>query len=243
MSLRAPHHALSPPIHDDALGGFRSGAVVAIEGTGGHVQKELRAIIVGLRLESVKDLLGQASGIVGCLDHDRRHRTDEYCFGNTTFPVPSDITSHLAAAGRVTHMDCILEVKVSRQGREVIRVVIHIMTGCHLRRATMAASIMCDYSKAASEEERHLSIPVVGSQRPAMRKDNRLTGTPVLVENGDAVFRLDSVHWLISSVWVAWDRSVRGWLAGCGRDARHRGDRTDSRDSLQKHTTRCQMPH
>ena len=58
----------------------------------------------------------------------------------------------------------------------------------------MAAAVMGDHAIALIQEEQHLRVPVIGRQRPAMAEHNGLAGTPVLVENLDAVFGCDGGH-------------------------------------------------
>lgn len=60
--------------------------------------------------------------------------------------------------------------------------------------------MMTIHAETAGKEERHLGVPVVGSQRPAMRKYNRLTGTPVFLEYGDAIFSRNCVHLHLSGL-------------------------------------------
>ncbi len=57
----------------------------------------------------------------------------------------------------------------------------------------MSAAVMRDDAITLSEEEKHLVIPVVGAERPAMVEDDRLSilRTPILVEDLGAVFRGD----------------------------------------------------
>jgi hypothetical protein len=95
---------------------------------------------------------------------------------------------HLAAAGRMADMNGVLQIKMRRQGRKVVGIVIHVMTLARLAGPAMATAVMRDHAIAMTEEEQHLCIPVVGRQRPAMAEHNGLTFAPVLVENLNAVF-------------------------------------------------------
>jgi hypothetical protein len=58
----------------------------------------------------------------------------------------------------------------------------------------MAATVDADHAIAMVDEEKHLGIPVVGAERPAMMEDNRLALAPVFVKNFDAVLRFDKAH-------------------------------------------------
>src|ERR1700716_3396769 len=88
------------------------------------------------------------------------------------------------------------EVKMCGQRRYVVGVMIHVMAAAGLGGAAMAAPVVGDNAIAVLEEEQHLRVPVIGTQRPPMMEDDRLRvlGSPILVENLSAVFRGDRVH-------------------------------------------------
>jgi hypothetical protein len=92
------------------------------------------------------------------LDHQRRNRADERCLRHAIRAMPRDVADYFAAAGRVTDMHGILEVQVRGQRRQVIGIVIHIVTVCRLARASMAAAVMGDDPIAAIQEENELRI-------------------------------------------------------------------------------------
>src|SRR6202035_1136466 len=79
-------------------------------------------------------------------------------------------------------------------------VMVHIMAGGSLCRAPVASAVVGDDSKTAGEKEHHLGLPVIGGQRPTMRKNNRLTGSPIFIEYGDAIFGRYCVHFHVSGV-------------------------------------------
>ena len=81
-----------------------------------------------------------------------------------------------------------------RQFGEIVRIVIHVVTGTDLRRPPVAAPIVCDHTVAALEEEDHLRVPIVGRQWPPVREDDRLSAPPIFVEEADSVLRDDRVH-------------------------------------------------
>src|SRR5580700_5354808 len=62
----------------------------------------------------------------------------------------------------------------------------------------MPPPVMRDDAIATLPEEQHLPIPIVRAQWPAMRKHDRLSLSPVLVENLRAVFGRDSAHIVVS---------------------------------------------
>src|ERR1700726_672089 len=194
MRLGAAHHALAPPVRDDGLRGFGARAVVAIERTLRKVAIKLRAIGGELRLKSIKDLFGEAAGIGRCLHHQGWHRADDGRLRYPALAVPSEIMHHLAAAGGMADVNGILQIEMRRQGRKVVRIMIHVMAVAGLAGPAVAASVMGDDPIAVTEEKQHLRVPVIGRQRPAMREHHRLSTAPILVVNLGAVFGLDGWH-------------------------------------------------
>src|SRR6266850_3347919 len=87
-----------------------------------------------------------------------------------------------------------LEVEMCGQRRQVVGVMIHIMAAIGLARASMASPVVCNHAIAVLKEEQHLRVPIIGRQRPAMRENNRLACSPVLVVDLRAVFRCDRAH-------------------------------------------------
>jgi hypothetical protein len=57
-----------------------------------------------------------------------------------------------------------------------------------------SASVVGDHAEALAEEEKHLRVTVLGRQRSAVAKHDGQTFAPVLVENLNAVFGGDRVH-------------------------------------------------
>jgi hypothetical protein len=72
--------------------------------------------------------------------------------------------------------------------------MIHVMAVAGLGGAAMATPIVGDHAETMAEEEQHLRVPIIGRQRPAVAKHDRLTFTPVLVEDLNAVFAGDRAH-------------------------------------------------
>ena len=66
----------------------------------------------------------------------------------------------------------------------------------------MTAAIDSDNAIAFCQEEEHLVIPVIGTQRPAVVENNGLSlfWAPVFVVNIDAIFRCYECHTADSSV-------------------------------------------
>src|SRR5215469_1691854 len=104
------------------------------------------------------------------------------------------VMHHLAAARRMTNMNSILQIEMSNNSGQVIGIVIHIMTVGGLSGTSVPATVMGNHTIAAIEEEQHLRVPVIGRQRPSVAKYNRLTRTPILVEDLNAILGCDSGH-------------------------------------------------
>ena len=80
----------------------------------------------------------------------------------------SQIARDFATAGGVTDVNGILEVQMRGQRREVIGIVIHVVSVARLGRPPMAAPVVGDHTKAVTDEKHQLRIPVVSRERPAM---------------------------------------------------------------------------
>jgi hypothetical protein len=144
-----------------------------------------------------------------------------------------------AAAGGMTDMHGALEVKVRRQRREVVGIVIHVVAVPDLARAAVAAPVMRDDAEAMVHEEQHLRVPIVGRKRPAVAEHDRLPAAPILVEDLDAVLGGDRRHGndpvrcFYSECRVLWnDTTCRRW---CGLNETDivRGEPTATDDDAQ----------
>src|SRR5271156_3601635 len=78
--------------------------------------------------------------------------------------------------------------------------MVHIVAVASLSRASMATAVMGDHAIAMMQEEQQLRVPIIGRKRPAMAEHNRLTFTPVLVVDRDAILCRDRVHLLLLAV-------------------------------------------
>ena len=65
---------------------------------------------------------------------------------------------------------------------QVVGVVVHVMAVAGLGRAAVPAAIWAT-TRSRAEEEHHLGVPVVRGQRPAVAEHDRLSRSPVLVED------------------------------------------------------------
>src|SRR6266404_335010 len=193
MRLRTAHHALAPPVLDDRLRGFHARPVEAIEWPLRQVAIELRAIGRELRLQSIEHFFGKAAGIFLRLHHQRRHRADQRSLRHPAFAMPSQVMRHLAAAGGMTNVHGLLQIKMRGQNRKVVSIMIHVMAVARLGGPAVASPVMGDDAIAVFEEEQHLRVPVIGRQRPAVAEDDGLSFAPVFIIDVDvsAVFFSD----------------------------------------------------
>src|SRR6202011_4166336 len=99
-----------------------------------------------------------------------------------------------AAAGGMANVNGVLQVEMRGQRRQVIGIVIHVVTVAHLSGPAMASAVMRYDAIAVLEEEQHLRVPVIGRQRPTMAEHDGLTSAPILVENLHAVLGCNRAH-------------------------------------------------
>ena len=73
---------------------------------------------------------------------------------------------------------------------------VHVVAVADLTRPAMTAPVVSDDAKTLAQEIKELRVPVVGTERPAVVKDQRLrvSRAPVLVEHLDAVLGSDHRH-------------------------------------------------
>src|SRR5690606_29549706 len=148
-----------------------------------------------------KHLDRQTTRIRGRLHHDRRHCPDENQLGDASPSVASDVARGFAAAGGMTDVNCVAKVEMLDNGRRIGRIMIHVVAVADLARTAVAAPVMSDDAITPLDEIEHLCVPVVGTQRPTVVKYDRLSRTPVLVEDFDAVLCGDCIHDLLSVGW------------------------------------------
>lgn len=162
VRVRGAHHALAPPVVDQALRDLCARAVEAVEGSRRYVAEELRAILEKRGTEAIEDLDRRTLRILRGLDHDGRNGADQYDLCDSTAAVPRSVARGLSAASRMPNMNRIFQIELLRQLRDIGSVGIHVVTGRSLRRAAMTATIVSDDAIALPEEEQHLRIPLVG---------------------------------------------------------------------------------
>mgnify|MGYP000229951271 CR=1 FL=1 len=146
LALDAAHHALPPPVVDDALIDLRPVTVVAVERPGRHIEIELRAVGDQRGAEAVEHLDRQAARIGGGLHHDRRHRPDHHQLGDPAglLAVLGDIVQRLAAAGGVADMDRVAQVHDPRHPGHIGRVARQICDQLVLERDAVALVVVIE---------------------------------------------------------------------------------------------------
>src|SRR5271154_4895014 len=80
------------------------------------------------------------------------------------------------------------------QGGAIRRIGVHVVAEIGLGRPSMATAVMRDNSISAQQKEKHLAVPIVRAQRPAVVEHNRLTCSPILVVDLRAVLHSDAAH-------------------------------------------------
>src|SRR6476620_3286226 len=109
----------------------------------------------------------------------------------------AEITYHLAATRRMAYVNRILQVEMIGDGFQIIGIVVHVVAAAGLSRATMSAPITCDDAETFAEEKKHLRVPIIRRERPAVTEHNRLPAAPVFIIDVDvrSVFFSDGHVW------------------------------------------------
>jgi hypothetical protein len=97
-------------------------------------------------------------------------------------------------------MDCVLQLKLFRERCEIVGVGVHLVALPRLCGAAMPPPVVRNDSITSLAEEHHLSVPVVGSEGPAVTEHDGLAFSPVLVENLRTIFHRNRWHMLLSLV-------------------------------------------
>ena len=161
---------------------------------------ELRAIGHELRLQVVEHLLGKSVWIGGRLEHQRRHRADQRRLRHAALAMPSQIVSDFTATGGMADVNRILQVEMIGDGLQIVGIMVEVVTIAYLRRTAVAASVVGDDPITLGEEEQHLRVPIVRTERPAMAEHDGLSFAPVFVINSYSVFGFDVAHNFFSLV-------------------------------------------
>ena len=73
-----------------------------------------------------------------------------------------EVTHDLAAAGGVADVNGVLQIEMRCYRREIVGVVVEVVTVGDLAGAAVAAAVVSDDAIAVIEEEQHLRVPIVG---------------------------------------------------------------------------------
>src|SRR5437879_12630641 len=106
----------------------------------------------------------------------------------------ADVARNFSATGGVADMDCVLQVELFGKSREIVGVSVHLIAFPRLIGTAMPTAVVRNDSIAALAEEQHLSIPVVGCERPTVTEHDGLSRAPVFVVNLRAVFCRNGWH-------------------------------------------------
>src|SRR5947207_1886277 len=109
----------------------------------------------------------------------------------------AEIMHHLAAAGRMADVNRIFEVEMIGHGLQIVCIVVHVVPAAGLSRATMSAPISRNDAETFAEKKKHLRVPIVRRERPAVTEHDRLSFAPVLVIDVD----VSSVFFSNCDVW------------------------------------------
>src|SRR5882724_1877959 len=109
----------------------------------------------------------------------------------------SKIMHHLAAAGRMADVNRILQLQMIGDSLQIVGIVIHVVSAAGLSRAAMPAPITRNDAETLAEEKKHLRVPIIRRERPAVTEHNRLPAAPVLIIDVD----VSSVFFSNCDVW------------------------------------------
>jgi hypothetical protein len=98
----------------------------------------------------------------------------------------------------VAYQRGVLEIERLDEGRKIIGIAIHVVSGGDLAGPAMATTVTRNYAEAVLREEKHLAVPSVGAQRPAVRERYDRAFTPVLVVDLRTVSRRDRCNKMFS---------------------------------------------
>src|SRR5690349_19502992 len=80
---------------------------------------------------------------------------------------------------------------------QVVGIMIHVMSAERLRRATMSAPVGSNDAISFAEEKKHLRVPIIRRERPAVAEHNGLSAAPVFVIDVDVL----SIFFSSSYIW------------------------------------------
>src|SRR5437773_8700201 len=91
----------------------------------------------------------------------------------------------------------ILEVEMIGHGLQIVGIVVHVVSAAGLSRATMSTPISCNDAETFAEKKKHLRVPIIRRERPAVTEHDGLTFAPVFIIDVDvsSVLFSDSYVW------------------------------------------------
>src|ERR1700686_2357191 len=99
----------------------------------------------------------------------------------------ADVPRHLTPTGGMTDQHNVFQIELFDDLRKIVRVGVQFVAVPGLARPAVAATVSRDRAVAIGGDKDHLVVPHVGIERPAVAEDDRLAGSPVLVEDLGAV--------------------------------------------------------
>jgi hypothetical protein len=114
-------------------------------------------------------------GIARGLQHQGRDGANEHSHGYSLGSVPPDVARHFSAARRVPDVNCVAEIELLDERREVVGISVHIIALPGLVGAPVSTAIVCNTPVASRPQKEHLIFEGVRTQRPAMAEDYWLT--------------------------------------------------------------------
>src|SRR5436190_24374536 len=109
----------------------------------------------------------------------------------------AEIAHYLGAAGRMADVNGIFQVEMFGDGLQIVGIMVHVVSAAGLSRATMSAPISRNDAETFADEKKHLRVPIIRRERPAVTEHNRLPAAPVFIIDVD----VSSVFFPNSDVW------------------------------------------
>src|SRR5438876_7004894 len=97
----------------------------------------------------------------------------------------AEIMHHLAAARGMADVNRIFQVEMIGDRLQIVSIVVHVVSAAGLSRATISAPIRGNAAETFAEEKKHLRVPIIRRERPAVTEHNRLPATPVFIIDVD----------------------------------------------------------
>jgi hypothetical protein len=108
--------------------------------------------------------------------------------------VATDVACDFTTPSRVSDQRGISEVECLDYRSEVICLSIHVISCGNLTGPTVSAPINSNTAIPVFDEKKHLTVPSVRIQRPAVREGYDRAFAPVLIVDLGTIFRCDCAH-------------------------------------------------